>query len=101
MSKSLAACILVILFFPLYSFSQFAEYSNEFLDIGAGARGMSMGNAQVASVDDGTAGYWNPAGLAAVKDHPNVNLMHSEYFSGIGNYFYTSLRFPVQNNKRN
>ena len=32
------------------SVGQFAKYSNEFLNIGAGARGMSMGNAQVASV---------------------------------------------------
>ena len=41
----------------LSAFAQFTEYSNEFLNIGAGARGMSMGNAQVASVSDGTAGY--------------------------------------------
>jgi hypothetical protein len=100
MSKSFCVCISVILFFPLFSFSQFAEYSNEFMNIGAGARGMAMGNAQVASVDDGTAGYWNPAGLAAVKDNPNVNLMHAEYFSGIGTYDYGSIAFPIQDNKR-
>ena len=45
-----------------------------------------MGNAQVASVDDATAGYWNPAGLALVKDVPNVNVMHAEYFSQIGKF---------------
>jgi len=33
------------------------------LNIGAGARGLAMGGAQVVSVNDGTAGYWNPAGL--------------------------------------
>jgi hypothetical protein len=27
-----------------------------------------MGGAQVASVKDGTAGYWNPAGLVEVKE---------------------------------
>ena len=64
--------------------AQFRKYSNEFLNIGAGARGLAMGSAQVASVNDGTAGYWNPAGLAQVKDHPNANLMHAEYFAGIG-----------------
>ncbi len=32
---------------------QFRKYSNEFLNIGAGARGLSMGSAQVASVNDG------------------------------------------------
>jgi hypothetical protein len=80
--------------------AQFRKYSNEFLNIGAGARGLAMGSAQVASVQDGTAGYWNPAGLTGVKDHPNANLMHAEYFAGIGKYDYVSLAFPVAGNKR-
>jgi hypothetical protein len=80
--------------------AQFAKYSNEFLNIGAGARGMSMGNAQVASVSDGTAGYWNPAGLVNVKNDPQLNLMHSEYFAGIGKYDYANLVLPLKDNKR-
>ncbi|MEI9908869.1 MAG: hypothetical protein WDO71_03910 [Bacteroidota bacterium] len=59
-----------------------------------------MGGAQVASVSDGTAGYWNPAGLVGVKDHPQFNLMHAEYFAGIGKYDYASIAFPAANNKR-
>jgi hypothetical protein len=100
MSKSLSVSVLIFLLFPLFGFSQFREYSNEFLNIGVGARGLAMGSAQVASVNDGTAGYWNPAGLAAVKDLPNVNLMYSEYFAGIGKYIYTSVAVPIQHNKR-
>ena len=100
MSSKLAAFLLTILLFPLVSFSQFRKYSNEFLNIGAGARGLAMGSAQVASVKDGTAGYWNPAGLIGVKDHPEVNLMHAEYFAGIGKYDFGSLAVPIQNNKR-
>src|SRR5215207_2508059 len=80
--------------------SQFRKYSNEFLNIGAGARGLAMGSAQVASVDDGTAGYWNPAGLVGIKDHPQLNLMHAEYFAGIGKYDFASIAFPSSNNKR-
>src|SRR5690349_11269839 len=80
--------------------AQFRKYSNEFLNIGAGARGLAMGSAQVASVKDGTAGYWNPAGLTGVKDHGNANLMHAEYFAGIGKYDYVGLAIPVANNKR-
>src|SRR5437868_5811205 len=80
--------------------AQFRKYSNEFLNIGAGARALAMGSAQVASVNDGTAGYWNPAGLTGVKDHPAANLMHAEYFAGIGKYDYVSLALPVSNNKR-
>jgi len=80
--------------------AQFRKYSNEFLNIGAGARGLAMGSSQVASVNDGTAGYWNPAGLVGLKDHPQVNLMHAEYFAGIGKYDYASVAFPAAGNKR-
>lgn len=91
---------LLMTFLSLSSFSQFRKYSNEFLNIGAGARGLAMGSAQISSVNDGTAGYWNPAGLVGVKDHPNLNLMHSEYFAGIGKYDYASIAFPIADNKR-
>jgi hypothetical protein len=97
------AAVVLFLFGALCSFSSFAQwrkYSNEFLNIGAGARGLSMGSAQVASVKDGTAGYWNPAGLAEVKDVPNINAMHAEYFSQIGKFDYASLALPLAGNKR-
>src|SRR5436190_14654364 len=99
--KQIHACItLFLILLCLQSLGQFRKYSNEFLNIGAGARGLSMGSAQVASVDDGTAGYWNPAGLVNVKDHPQINLMHSEYFAGIGKYDFASIALPAANNKR-
>ena len=100
MKKSFTALLFFTLFFSYKSFSQFRKYSNEFLNIGAGARGLAMGNAQVASVSDATAGYWNPAGLTGVKDNPNATLMHAEYFSGIAKYDYASVAIPVQENKR-
>jgi len=59
-----------------------------------------MGSSQVASVSDGTSGYWNPAGLVGVKDHPELNLMHAEYFAGIGKYDFASIAIPTANNKR-
>jgi hypothetical protein len=80
--------------------AQFRKYSNEFLNIGAGARGLSMGSSQIASVSDGTSGYWNPAGLTGIKDHPQINLMHAEYFAGIGKYDFISVAFPTSGNKR-
>ncbi|MEY4777576.1 MAG: hypothetical protein RIS13_324 [Bacteroidota bacterium] len=75
--------------------AQFRKYSNEFLNIGAGARGLGMGGAQVASVADATAGYWNPAGLTEIKEHPVASLMHAEYFAGIGKYDYASIAMPL------
>jgi len=79
--------------------AQFRKYSNEFLNIGAGARGLAMGNAQVASATDGTGGYWNPAGLTGV-DYPTFNLMHASYFSNIAKYDYASIALPISDNKR-
>ncbi len=66
-------------------------YSNEFLQIGVGARALGMGNATVASVNDATSTYWNPAGLLQIKDDLEVSLMHAEYFAGIAKYDYGSI----------
>ena len=88
-------------FLCLSASAQFTTYSNEFMNIGAGARGMAMGDAQVASVSDGTAGYWNPAGLANMNGGlPQLNLMHAEYFAGIGKYDYGNLVLPLKDKKR-
>ena len=59
------------------------KYSNEFLNIGVGARALGMSNVQTASVNDVTSAYWNPAGLLNMKSKYEVALMHSEYFAGI------------------
>ena len=80
--------------------AQFTKYSNEFLNIGAGARGLSMASAQVASVSDATAGYWNPAALAEMRGDPQLSLMHAEYYAGIGKYDFASLVLPLKDNRR-
>lgn len=92
--------LIILLLLPAFGFSQFRKYSNEFLNIGAGARGLGMGAAQAASVNDGTAGYWNPAALVGVQDVPSVNLMHASYFDNIGKYDFASVAIPVNDNKR-
>lgn len=64
------------------------KYSNEFLQIGVGARSLGMGGAMIASATDVYAGYWNPAGLTKIKNNVQVSLMHASYFAGIANYDY-------------
>lgn len=82
----------------LYTFAQSdlaPKYSNEFLQIGVGARALGMSNAVAAGVDDVTAAYWNPAGLTDVRTWMQGALMHSEYFAGIAKYDYLGLAFPI------
>lgn len=74
------------------------KYSNEFLSIGVAARAFGMANSYIASVDDVTAGYWNPAGLIRQKDKLQLSFMHSAYFSGIANYDYIGLGAKVKDN---
>jgi len=57
-------------------------YAGEFLAVGAGARGMALGNAFVALADDATAGYWNPAALASGPSN-QAHFMHAERYSGL------------------
>jgi hypothetical protein len=99
LNKNLTLTILSV-FLTLSGWAQFRKYSNEFLNIGAGARGLAMGGAQVASSQDGTSGYWNPAGLTGIKDYPVLSLMHAEYFAGIGKYDFLSLAIPMTDKKR-
>lgn len=98
MMKGLLA--LAVLFTAFTANAQFRKYSNEFLNIGAGARGLAMGGAQVATSNDGTAGYWNPAGLSEIRTAPVVTAMHAEYFAGIGKYDFASLALPLKDGKR-
>lgn len=76
------------------------KYSNEFLNIGVGARGLAMSNAQVATTSDAYSNYYNPAGLVYIPHTFQIGIMHSEYFAGIAKYDHVSLAVPVQNQKR-
>jgi hypothetical protein len=79
---------LCISFIGFATFAQAPKYSNEFLNIGVGARALGMSNSYITSVNDVTAGYWNPAGLLGIGNQHQVALMHSEYFAGIAKYDY-------------
>ncbi len=84
--------------FPLLA----QKYSNEFLAIGVSARAQGLGNAVVANVSDVTAGYWNPAGLAAIGPDKGIQIaaMHSEWFAGVGQYDYIGVSLPLASNER-
>ena len=69
------------------------KYAGEFLSLGVGGRALGMGGAHTAIVNDVTAGYWNPAGLARI-DYPQVALMHEEHFGDLVNYNYGAVAIP-------
>jgi len=83
---------------PIIGFGQVRKYSNEFLNIGIGARALSMANANVSSVEGAYAGYWNPAALATQKSDLSGALMHAEYFAGIAKFDYAGLSKRIDTN---
>lgn len=85
----------LFLLLPSLMFAQGRKYSNEFLNIGVDARAMGMSNSVIASVNDVTSGYWNPAGLAKITKSWQAAAMHAEYFASIAQYDYLSFAQPV------
>jgi hypothetical protein len=90
--------IVIFLIISLGFKAQVRKYSNEFLNIGVGARALGMGNANVASVEGVNSGYWNPAGLLSQKNDLEVGLMHAEYFAGIAKYDYIGVSKRIDSN---
>ena len=91
----------ILLFLFLISFFSSAQivrkYSNEFLNIGAGARGLAMGGAVISSQNDVYAPMWNPAGLIGVEKDWQGAAMHAEYFESIAKYDYIAFAKPLDN----
>lgn len=75
------------------------KYSNEFLSLGLGARGLGMANTMCAITDDVTSAYWNPAGLTRMDKRYQLALMHAEYFAGIAKYDYGGIGFKIDSNQ--
>lgn len=69
-----------------------SAYAGERLALGADARALALGSAYVALAEGATAGYWNPAGLAAL-DERQLHLTHDERF-GLVDGDFVALGLP-------
>ena len=73
------------------------KYSNEFLNIGAGARGLAMGGTVISNQEDVYSPMWNPAGLIGIDRDWQGAAMHAEYFESIAKYDYLAYAKPLDN----
>jgi len=71
------------------------KYANEYLNIGAGGKGMAMANANTATADDANAVYYNPASLSSLDTKYSGELLHAEYFAGIAKYDYGAFAMRI------
>lgn len=67
--------------------------SGEFLQLGAGARGMALGGSFSALVNDVEALYYNPAGLPLMTGGLDAELTILPYFADT-DYYWLGLAFP-------
>jgi len=71
------------------------KYSNEFLNIGVGARALSMSGAVGASSSDVTGIYWNSASLTGLDNDMELGLMHAEYFAGVASFDFGGIAYRI------
>lgn len=80
-----------ILFFGLFAVpgSQAAKYAGDPFSLGVGGRSLALGGATIAGKFDGTAPYWNPAGMNQL-DGRYLTAMHAETFGSLLNHDFVS-----------
>jgi hypothetical protein len=64
------------------------------LGLGAGSRGIALGGAFLARVDDASAVYWNPAGLSGLQ-RADLSLMHAPIGFGDAAQTFMGLAYPT------
>jgi hypothetical protein len=77
--------------------SKTGKYANAYLDIGVSARAIGLSNTMTSTVNDVSSGFWNPSGLANMKNGVELALMHNEHFGGIVKYDYGAVAARLNN----
>jgi len=69
---------------PFYS-PKAAKFAGDPFSLGVGARSLALGGATIAGPFDGTAIWWNPAGMVTL-DGRHISAMHAETFGSLLNH---------------
>ncbi|UCF64062.1 MAG: hypothetical protein JSW33_16105 [bacterium] len=93
MTRLVFMLLMGMLFFQVHAAGN-GGYSGAFLRIGLGARGISMGNAQVASADQGFGFYYNPAAQPYLEKF-SANFSYS-FLSLDRRFSYVGLSAPLK-----
>lgn len=93
--KKLFGLVLFCVLCGHFASSAFSEETGAaFLKIGFGARAIAMGGGYVAIADDLNAIYWNPGGLAQLKQK-EFTAMHTEWLESLKHEF-VGYAFPTK-----
>ncbi len=84
---------IIFIIFCNTSNAQIINYSNEFLQIGASARGIAMGNSIYTTSNDASAIYYNPANLANITSALTAIITHSQYFNNAAEYDFAGFSY--------
>jgi len=87
--KGLTLLVLVATFLPVHS-----SWAGGFESFGIGSRQLGMGGAAVGLADDWRAIYWNPAGLAFLKDMAGGNDIRANFVEGWSNHSLKNVESP-------
>lgn len=78
--------------------AQGTPYAASFLEIPIGGKALGLGGAFTAVADDGTAFYWNPAGVSLVRNKL-LSAMYSSQYGSIGspgaNFYFAGWTMPI------
>jgi hypothetical protein len=84
--KTLHFSLIFLIAAPMMSWGAPGRTAAPFLQLGAGARYLAMGESAVAMASDAEALYWNPARLSSVQ-RPTISLLYGVYAEAT-NYQY-------------
>ena len=82
----LAAIIMAESFSPANAFDKVGTTAAQFLQIGVGGKIPSLGGGGVALISGPEALYWNPAGIASVRNL-SVKIYHADWIAGMRHQF--------------